>query len=220
MIKPLLLATALLIGELAGAVPLTWHTNRADALQAAAAKGQRVLLIVGTAECANCNQVKTLCASPSLSPMVAAEYATWFDDCEVSDDYTNYWPGSISATLPLISIIDPRSTNAYPYNYLYETFGPQLPGTFSNKLYQYVGVTNALLQCAAGPQGPKITASQLSYGQIVSLDRCTAVRPANTLWSNILTYTNTATNLPIKSLSFSDTNAPPSAYYRIRCLRQ
>ena len=220
MIRTLPLAMVLLIGELAGAETLTWHTNRADALQAAAAKGQRVLLIVGTAACANCTQVKTLCASPALSPMVAAEYATWFDDCEVSDDYTNYWPGSISATLPLISIIDPLSTNAHPNNYLYQTFGPQLPTTFSNKLYQYVGVTNALLQCAAGPHGPKITATRLSYGQIVSLDRCTNALPTNTRWSTILTYTNTATNLPIKSLSFSDTNAPASACYRIRCLRQ
>jgi hypothetical protein len=220
MIKTLMLSTVLLIGKLAGAQTLTWYTNRAGALQAAAAKGQRVLLIVGTAACDNCAQVEALCASPSLSPMVAAEYATWYDDYQVSDDYTNYWPGPMGYTLPLISIIDPLSTNAYPDNYLYETFGPQLSGTFSNKLYHYVGVTNAFLQCAAGPHGPRITATQLSYGQVVSLDRCANVLRTNTPWSAILTYTNTATNLPIKSLSFSDTNAPARAFYRIRCSRQ
>jgi hypothetical protein len=206
-----------LAGLCAQAQTLTWYTNKADAFKAAAAAGQRVLLIVGTEGCDACEYAKSLCASPKLYPLVSSEYATWYDDYLVSSEYREYWqPGSYS--LPLLSIIDPNTpTNtAYPDNFLFQTFGQPVLNTFSNQLYHYAGFTNAVLgPCKLSQGKPQINISCLTYGATVTVQRSTALARTNTVWQTVESFTNSAG----KTHTFVDTNALPRALYRVYCTR-
>ena len=212
LILPILLAAFS-----AQAQTLTWYTTKAEAFQAAAAAGQRVLLVVGTAGCDNCEYTIGLCASTNLYPLVSSEYATWFDDYLLSTEYKEYWqPGSY--TLPLLTFIDPNSpTNtAFPSNFLFETSGPPALNTFSNQLYHCASYTNAVMgPCVLSQGTAQVNISRLTYGAAVTVERSTALVKTNTVWQTVECYTNAAG----KTHTFVDTNALPRAFYRVRCTR-
>ncbi len=215
--KEHLILPILLAGLSAQAQSLTWHTTKAEAFQAAAATGQRVLLVVGTEGCDPCQYTKNLCASPNLYPLVSSEYATWYVDYTLSNEYREYWQSG-SYSLPLISFIDPNTpTNtAFPSNFLFRTFGTPVLNTFSNQLYRYASFTNAVVEPGGLSQGkPRVNISRLTYGAAVTIERSTALAQSNTVWHPIESFINAAG----KTHTFVDTNAPPMASYRVHCTR-
>ena len=215
--KKHLLLPILLAGLSAQAQTLTWHTTKAEAFQAAAATGQRVLLVVGTDGCYDCEYTRNLCASPALYPLVSSEYATWYVDYTLSNEYREYWAGG-SYSLPLISFIDPNipTNTAFPSNSLFRTFGTPVFNTFSNQLYRYASYTNALMgPCGLSQGKPRVNISRLTYGAAVTVERHTVLARTNSVWQVVECYTNAAG----KTHTFVDTNAPPKAFYRVRCTR-
>jgi hypothetical protein len=216
-VKRRFLLPVLLAAFSAQAQSLTWYTTKAEAFQAAAAAGQRVLLVVGTAGCGNCEYTMGLCAT-SLYPLVSSEYATWYDDYNLSPEYKEYWQGEGSVELPLLTFIDPNTpaNYAFPSNFLFETFGLPILNTFSNQLYRFASYTNAVMgPCVLNQGTAQVNISRLTYGAAVTVERSTALAKTNTVWQTVECYTNAAG----KTHTFVDTNALPRAFYRVHCTR-
>jgi hypothetical protein len=222
-LRSTLITTALLTCLTVGAQTFTWHTNKADAFQAAT-NGQRVLLIVGTAGCSDCEYVRSLCDSnATVHPVASTEYVGWYDDYQLSTEYKFYWSdvSGISFPLPLINIIEPSTPTNYnaPTNSIYRYYGRQSSTSLSNMLYKWASFTNAVLkQCTMAQGKPSFNMSRLTYGETVNVQRCVSLGPAQPSWTNIYTFTNLGADAS-KTCMFVDTSAPRNAFYRVKCAR-
>ena len=91
--------------------PLTWHTTKDAAFEAALANGKLVLLVVGRDTCSNTNYFRnTVCETTDVKATLLAGYELWYANVNAgATGYSTYSSG-LGNTFPWIAIIDPANS--------------------------------------------------------------------------------------------------------------
>ncbi len=91
--------------------PLTWHTTKAEAFEAASANGKLVLMVAGRDTCPNTNYFRnTVCETADVKATLLASYELWYCIVDSSSEYSPYVRG-LGGTLPWIAIVNPANTS-------------------------------------------------------------------------------------------------------------
>jgi hypothetical protein len=127
------LICALLLARAGQAQSLAWSSSLQDARASAIGQGKLILLLGGRPTCPNCNYMENVvCEAAGVRPVIDEIYVPWFANVDLDTDYQAYASGLGSYTLPLICMIDPKTTNAW----LLRLTGPYAAGAFEGYLRQ------------------------------------------------------------------------------------
>lgn len=111
---------------------LVWSNTLADARTAALRDGKMILLVAGRPDCGSCDFMElTVCESATVRPIIDEVYVPWYSNIDFYQDFMPYESGLDQGyTLPLICMIDPRTTNAW----LRRLEGPFTVNSFASHL--------------------------------------------------------------------------------------
>jgi hypothetical protein len=94
---------------------LLWSNSLAAARASAKSQGKLILLLAGHPDCGTCDYMETVvCESATVRPIIDEIYVPWYANIDFYQDFLPYEAGMSSQyDLPLLCMIDPKTTNAW-----------------------------------------------------------------------------------------------------------
>jgi hypothetical protein len=126
-----LFSYALVMAMPGQAQSLVWSNTLEAARASAISQGKLILLVGGTTGCPFCIYMEnTVCEAANVRSVIDEIFVPWNANMDLYTDYVPYASGLGSYTLPLVCMIDPKTTNAW----LLRLTGPYAAGTFEGYL--------------------------------------------------------------------------------------
>lgn len=196
---------------------LVWIESRDQALALAQTNSQKILLMAGRAECAECDYMhNVVCesADPAIKALIESEYVPWFCNIDSSDDWRPYAEGLSSFPLPLICTIHPTNSATY----MDRSASIQSPKTFYARLLTraMIGLTNArLANISFSNSIATVAVDQLTFGATNYLERGSNLLPSGG-WETIADFVSFGRT---NHLTVPVNSEDDAMYFRIRSVR-
>lgn len=196
---------------------LVWIESRDQALALAQTNSQKILLMAGRDDCAECDYMHNIVcesADPAIKALIESEYVPWFCNIDSSDDWRPYAAGLSSFPLPLICTIHPTNSATY----MDRSASIQSPRTFYARLLTRaaIGLTSAhLASISFSNSTATVAVDQLTFGATNYLERGSYLQPTAD-WETVADFVSfgRTNHLTVPANSASD-----ATYFRIRSVR-